>query len=122
VIGDIAEQPTPRPVPTRPPTPTFVPPTATPEPIPTKATLESAEGFWVQVLASGREDSIERARKKLVEAGFSRERQRVVTEEAGGGNELLKLRVGSFPDRASAEQVAKRMKASGFPDAWVVAP
>jgi cell division septation protein DedD len=122
VIGDPPEQPTARPVPTRPPTPTLLPPTATPEPVPTRATAESSEAFWVQVLASEHQDNIERARTRLAEAGFTKERQRVVTESTASGNELYRLRVGPFPDRPSAERVQQRVKASGFLDAWVVAP
>ena len=44
------------------------------------------------------------------------------TARVAGGDELHKLRVGPFPDRESADRVAERMRASGFPDAWIVAP
>ena len=60
------------------------------------------------------------ARKKLKKLGFPRDHQRLLTEPTVGGGTLYKLRIGPFPDRASAGRVAHRMQASGFPDAWVV--
>jgi len=122
VIESPDEDAVPRAVPTAPPTATPVPPTATPKPKATQPPKENVEDFWVQVLASGNLSSVEKARAKLAESGFNRDRQRVVTTAGAGGNELHKLRVGPFPDRSSAERVAQRMKASEFPDAWVVAP
>ncbi len=122
VIESPAEEPTPRAVPTKPPTATPVPPKATPKPKPTQPPKEKLDDFWVQVLASGNQTSVEKARARLAESGFTRDRQRVVTAAGPGGNELYKLRVGPFPDRSSAERVAERMKSSEFPDAWVVAP
>lgn len=122
VIESPRGEPTPRAVPTKAPTATPVPPTATPKPKATQPPKENVEDFWVQVLASGNLSSVEKARAKLAESGFTRDRQRVVTTVGAGGNELHKLRVGPFPDRSSAERVAQRMKSSEFPDAWVVAP
>jgi len=94
------------------------PATPTPQPPP----KERDKGFWVQILASTTLEAVERSRGKLEELGFTDARQRVVRSRESDGNELFKLRVGPFPDRESAERVAKRMQASGFPDAWVVAP
>jgi cell division septation protein DedD len=107
--------PTPLPVPTATPTaePTRVP---TPRSTPTA----TASDFYVQVLASSRSDAVEAARAKLVDLGFPRDNQRVMTGD--GGATLFKLQVGPFPDRSSADRVAQRMSAAGFPDAWVVAP
>ena len=122
VIESPAEEPTPRAVPTKPPAATPVPPKATPKPKPTQPPEEKLEGFWVQVLASSSETSVEKTRAQLAESGFTRDRQRVVTTRPPGGDELFKLRVGPFPDRASADRVAQRMKTSGYPGAWVVAP
>jgi cell division septation protein DedD len=122
VIESPAEDPTPRAVPTRKPSATAVPPPATPKPKPTQPPKEELEGYWVQVLASGNQTSVEKMRAKLAESGFTRDRQQVVTTAGSGGIELFKLRVGPFPDRSSAERVAERMKSSEFPDAWVVAP
>jgi cell division septation protein DedD len=137
VETEVIEDPTPvpqRPTPTRPaatPTarpaqPTAVPttgrpPTATPkiEPEPGRT---PAEGFWVQVIASANQSTIDNARTKLVGLGFDREHQRVTRSEVAGGNELIKLRVGPFPDRASADRVLQRMRTADFPDAWVVVP
>jgi cell division septation protein DedD len=110
---------TPRP---RPPTaapPTSPPATRTTTPVPT----EPAEaGFWVQVIASAKMTTIDESRRKVAGLGFDRDHQRVTRSEVAGGNELLKLRVGPFPDRDSADRVLKRVRAAGFPDAWVVVP
>ena len=94
------------------PTPTTPPPTATP----------AATDFFVQVLASSRSASVESARTKLEGLGFPRENQHLITVEDAGSPTLYKLRLGPFPDRGSADRVAQRMSAAGFPDAWVVAP
>lgn len=99
--------------------PTRVPATPTSKPRPTEHT---AEGFWVQVIASARQATIDDARTKLTELGFDQAHQHVVESEVAGGNELYKLRVGPFPDRASADRVVQRMRAADFPDAWVVVP
>lgn len=112
---------TPRPMPPTVIPPTRVPATATPtkQPSPTKT---PDDRFWVQVLASSRETSIEEARTKLVGLGFDRDHQEVVRSEVAGGDELFKLRVGPFPNRKSADRVMQRMQAADFPDAWVVVP
>jgi len=94
------------------PTPTTPPPTATP------ATTD----FFVQVLASSRSASVESARTKLEGLGFPHENQHLITVQDAGSPTLYKLRLGPFPDRGSADRVAQRMSAAGFPDAWVVAP
>jgi len=114
-----AATPTPRPaLPTVAP-PTAPPATATPNPKPTE---KPAGGFWVQILASSTQASIDEAGTKLVGLGFDREHQKVVRAVVAGGNELIKLRVGPFPDRPSADRVLQRMRNAGFPDAWVVVP
>ncbi len=94
------------------PTPTTPPPTATP------ATTD----FFVQVLASSRSASVESARTRLEGLGFPRENQHLITVQDAGSPTLYKVRLGPFPDRGSADRVAQRMSAAGFPDAWVVAP
>jgi len=94
------------------PTPTTPAPTATP------ATTD----FFVQVLASSRSTSVEAARTKLEGLGFPRDNQHLITVQDAGSPTLYKLRLGPFPDRSSADRVAQRMSAAGFPDAWVVAP
>jgi cell division septation protein DedD len=103
----------PQPEPTEPP-PT---PTARPKPSPT-----AAAGLWVQVLASASRPSIDEARAKLVRLGFDHEHHQLVAGDVADGQALVKLRVGPFPDRTSADRVVERMRAAGFPDAWVVAP
>ena len=118
--------PTPRPMPPTTIPPTAPPATATPNddpnPTATPRPAPSAEGFFVQLLASSHEESIEEARSKLAGLGFDREHQQVVHAEVAGGTSLHKLRVGPFPDRASADRVVQRMRTAGFPDAWVVSP
>jgi cell division septation protein DedD len=118
--------PTPRPMPPTVVLPTSPPATATPrdEPKPTALPrpAAAADGFFVQLLASSKETSIEEARTKLVGLGFDREHQEVIHAEVAGGTRLHKLRVGPFPDRESADRVVQRMRTNGFPDAWVVAP
>ncbi|MEN8165522.1 MAG: SPOR domain-containing protein [Acidobacteriota bacterium] len=110
------------------PTPTPSPePTATPQPtaIPTAPVVVAppkAEGFQVQVLASSRIQAIEKARRQLVDVGFPNSEHKVVETRVAGGGILLKLRIGPFPDHASAERVMRRMQTGGFPDAWVVKP
>jgi cell division septation protein DedD len=112
------EPPTPRTPTLVPATPSAVPATPTAKPEPTLA----ADGFWVQVIASSRRSTIDSARTALVGLGFDSDHQQVTTSEVAGGGELHKLRVGPFPDRASADRVVKRMRSADFPDAWVVVP
>jgi rare lipoprotein A len=111
-----AETPPPTAIPTPPPTATQVPPKPTATPVP------KPDEFFVQVLASSSSQSVEAARSKLEGLGFPREHQLLTTVQAAGSATLYKLRVGPFPDRSSADRVAQRMSAAGFPDAWVVAP
>ena len=110
---------TPEPVPTAIPEPEA---TATPRPRPTAVPEAVGEGYWVQVLASTSPDAIAKAQATLEKQGFAADRQLVVRGQDSEGNELLKLRVGPFPDHASADRVARRMQGSGFSGAWVVAP
>jgi cell division septation protein DedD len=112
--------------PTKPPMATPAP-TATPVPVPTRvpptvAPPPSAEGYFVQVLASSTPDAMEGAEKNLAELGFSSDHRHVTTTQVAGGGVLYKLRVGPFPDRESADRVMGRMRVSGYPDAWVVVP
>lgn len=102
-------------------------PTSTPVPMPTRvpptvAAPSSVDGHWVQVLASSTPQAMEEAEENLTELGFSSDHQHVTTTRVAGGSVLYKLRVGPFPDRDSADRVVARMRASGFPDAWIVAP
>jgi len=108
-----------RPMPPAAVAPTPVPATPKPEPRPTE---KAADGFWVQVLASSKEASIAEARTKLIGLGFDRDHQILVRSDVAGGNELIKLRVGPFLNRVSADRVQQRMRAADFPDAWVVVP
>ena len=103
------------------PTATPRPPTPTPTTPPPTATPASAD-FFVQVLATSRSQSVESARSKLEDLGFPRDHQHLITVQDPGSPTLYKLRLGPFPNRESADRVAQRMSAAGFPDAWVVAP
>ena len=109
------EEPTATPRPAPSPIKTVVPPA-----LPTRAVADSA--FHVQVLASSHRATVDEARPKLERLGFPRDHQQVVTTTVAGGGVLYKLRIGPFPDRASADRVAQRMRASGYSDAWVVSP
>jgi cell division protein FtsN len=105
------------------PSPTATPfpePTAppTPQPTPTAAVTD----FFVQVLASAKQQSVDEARARLEGLGFSDDHQLLITVQDAGVGVLYKLRIGPFPDRNSADRVAQRMSSAGFPDAWVVAP
>jgi cell division septation protein DedD len=104
--------------------PTLIPPRPTGTPVPTAAPSPRpiADGYWVQVLASSSRQPIQDAAQRLEELGFPRRNQDVASSPVAGGNQLHKLRVGPFPDRGSADRVVRRMRGSGFPDAWVVVP
>ena len=104
------------------PTSTPRPPTSTPTTPPQPTATPASTDFFVQVLASSRTASVDAARTKLEGLGFPRENQHLITVQEEGSPALYKLRVGPFPDRGSADRVAERMSAAGFPDAWVVAP
>ena len=119
IVPGPAQTPSPTPTPRPEPTPVPPKPTATA----TAHAVESAGApFWVQVLASGNIQAIEKARRRLVEVGFPNANHKVSESRVAGGGVLLKLRVGPFPDRRSASRVMTRMQQSGFPDAWVVSP
>ena len=124
-VIETVPEPTATVVPTSPPslprpTPSAVP-TVAAEPTSPRAAPDEGE-FWVQVLASSRRDNLGEAAEKLTGLGFGPEHREVITARVAGGNVLYKLRVGPFPDRDSADRVARRMRASGYPDAWVVTP
>jgi len=78
--------------------------------------------LWVQLLAARHAGAIKEGRRRAKTLGFPPDHQEVVRSVAEAGNVLYKLRVGPFPDRASADRVARRLRAEGFPDAWVVTP
>ncbi len=123
VIPTSVPKPAAKPTKTSPPSPTATPspkPTTppTPQPTPTAAATE----FFVQVLASAQQQSVEAAQSRLESLGFASDHQHLITVQNAGAGVLYKLRIGPFPDRSSADRVAQRMSSAGFPDAWVVAP
>jgi cell division septation protein DedD len=121
VIPTVVAPATEQPAPTSPPKPTETATQVPPKPTPTKVPTAVKVEFFVQVLASSSSSSVAAARTKLEGLGFSRDHQHLITLQEAGTGTLYKLRVGPFPDRISADRVAQRMSAAGFPDAWVVA-
>jgi len=121
VIPTMAATATEQPTPTAPPKPTETATQAPPKPTRTKVPTAVQVEFFVQVLASSNSSSVAAARTKLEGLGFSRDHQHLITLQEAGTGTLYKLRVGPFPDRGSADRVAQRMSAAGFPDSWVVA-
>ncbi len=122
VIPTEVPQPEARPTSTPPPEPTATStpePTRPPTPAPTATKVETE--FFVQVLASSQSVPIAQARDKLEKLGFAGDHQHLTTVDDNNVT-LYKLRIGPFPDRASADRVAQRMSSSGFPDSWVVSP
>jgi cell division protein FtsN len=122
-ISATPRQPTPRPATATPQPP---PPAATatrtpPETRPTSG-VDAAGTYWVQVLATSRRRTAEESQARLAELGFPPDHQLIVETTVAGGNRLFKVRVGPFPDRDSASRVMRRMRSSGFSDAWVVVP
>jgi cell division septation protein DedD len=123
VIPTSVPTPAAEPTETSPPSPTATPspePTAPPTPQPTPTA--TVTDFFVQVLASAKQQSVDEARTRLEGLGFSGDHQHLITVQDAGVGVLYKLRIGPFPDRNSADRVAQRMSSAGFPDAWVVAP
>jgi cell division septation protein DedD len=116
IVATATERPESTPSATPTATATRVPPSPTRTPVPTPAQVD----FFVQVLASSNSSTVDVARSRLEELGFSRDYQQLITLQETGIGTLYKLRVGPFPDRSSADRVAQRMSAAGFPDAWVV--
>ena len=121
VIPTVVAEATEVPIPTATATATQAPPEPTPTTPPPTATPAITD-FFVQVLASSRNESVEAARTRLEDLGFAREHQHLITVQDPGSPTLYKLRLGPFPDRSSADRVSQRMSAAGFPDAWVVVP
>ena len=84
---------------------------ATPAPRPAAA-VPAAGGDWaVQVGAFGSADTARKLVKDLAGAGY----RAYVSPVQKGGKTLHRVRVGPEADRASAEQVAQRLKGRGLP-------
>jgi cell division septation protein DedD len=75
--------------------------------------LETADGFRVQVFATGDEETAEAVR----EAGERKLGVPVYTEYVDG---LYKVRVGDCLAREEAEALLTRCKNAGYGDAWIV--
>lgn len=108
-------------------TPTAVPPTtvpaATAAPVMPTAAVTAEEVaksapppvHWVQVAALSRQELADGVRQRVVALGFRPEQ--VVVRQAGAG---FRVRLGPFPDDASARRVVSRLRAQGFADAFPV--
>jgi DedD protein len=84
---------------------------ATPSPRPAAA-VPAAGGAWaVQVGAFGSAETARKLVKDLTGAGY----RAYVAPVARGGKTLHRVRVGPEADKASAEQVAQRLKGRGLP-------
>lgn len=79
---------------------------------------EPQRARWVQVAALSKRSDAEGVRHRVIAMGF-RPEQLVVLPLEGG---KYRVRVGPFPDRESASRVAARLRAGGFPQAFVVSP
>jgi cell division protein FtsN len=109
---------TPSPSPSRTPEPLpIVPPKATPEAAPTASPGHSLP-VWVQVAAVSKKADAEGVRLRVVALGFRPEQVRVVPWAEG----KYRVRVGPFPDKESGARVVARLRAGGFPQAFLVNP
>lgn len=73
---------------------------------------------WVQVAALSQRSDAEGVRHRVIALGFRPEQVVVLPREGG----KYRVRVGPFPDRESGHRVAARLRAGGFPQAFVVSP
>ncbi len=73
---------------------------------------------WVQVAALSHRSEAEGVRQRVIALGFRPEQVVVLPLEGG----KYRVRVGPFPDRESGSRVAARLRAGGFPRAFVVGP
>jgi cell division protein FtsN len=105
--------------PPAPPTPGPSPTTAPSRPTPVRvavAAVDVAAQRWVQIAALSHRRQAEGVRTRVMALGFTR--TQVVVEPAPHGK--FRVRLGPFPDGESADRVAARLRAQGFPGAFVV--
>ncbi len=89
---------------------------ASPAPAPPRPTRRPAPtAHWVQVAALSRPELAEGVRQRVLALGFRPEQ--VVIRPGGGSH---RVRLGPFPDAASAARVVSRLRAQGFGDAFAV--
>lgn len=97
------------------PTPAYVKGTETaPTTVTTSPAATTAEGYRVQVLASSFVDNANRVADQIRAAYPG------VTVYVEHVQNLYKVRVGDYRDRASAEAMRDKLKAAGYVDAWIV--
>ena len=72
--------------------------------------------MWVQIAALSQAELAEGVRQRVVALGFL-PTQVVVFAGADG---RFRVRLGPFPDLESADRVAARLHAAGFPDAFTI--
>jgi cell division septation protein DedD len=92
--------------------PTAVPPTPTPAPVPTPKPAAAAKPapkgpFYVQILATKNAAAADELAKRLKEEGFNAD-VAVIAGKPG----WFRVHVGPFKDRAKAEALAKKIKAT----------
>lgn len=103
---DAPPETTPAAKPAPPTTPVPKPtPTATPSPVPA-----ASAGHYVQVDSFGSRTNAERRMSELKAKGVTA----AYIFDAGGSGARYKVRVGPFPDRASAESMAARLRKEGY--------
>lgn len=73
-------------------------------------------GFSIQVAAVRARDEADRMAAKLVQAGYPS----YVVNGEGAASGFYRVRVGAFPDRQAAEDVAKRIELTEGTKPWIV--
>lgn len=109
------ESPTPA---RREPAPTAPEETPAPTSVKSPAAAAPVTGWSIQVGSFASRDNAERLTGELKRAGY----RSFVTEGTSGGRKLYRVRVGPEADRASAQALAERLKASGRAAAIVPYP
>lgn len=109
------ESPTPA---RREPAPAAPEKTPAPSSVKSPAAAVPVTGWSIQVGSFASRDNAERLTGELKRAGY----RSFVTEGTSGGRKLYRVRVGPEADRASAQALAERLKASGRAAAIVPYP
>jgi cell division septation protein DedD len=78
--------------------------------------VTTRNGFSVQVAAVHTRDEADRMAARLVQQGFSG----YVVNGEGAAADYYRVRIGAFPDRQAAEDVAKRIELSEGIKPWIV--
>lgn len=119
----VAVEPTPTPPPSlleekvmpASPTPEFTAPKATVAPSPPIKPIQKS-GVWVQVAAVREKRDAEGIRQRVIAQGFLPNQVKFFRTSEG----KYRVRVGPFPDKESGSRVTQRLRAAGFPNAFLV--